>query len=320
MKKILFALVAMCMVLVSCNKNTDPVDDPTGDDCTFVITVSDVTAHEAEVVVTPSDLTAEYLCMYAEAANFEGSTDDEVIDALYDYVDQMITMYAQYGYELAWADFVVVDETEMSLDELTGSTTYEVYATKVDSVELTHYTLGRKSFTTGEADPDEAFADEPKQTTTLTFAPTAVTIQYAASYGYFMAEIDGNAEGFTAMLFCYYDGTSVDGTYNVSDSEEAGTLLKSEGTDGYYYYYSMVAALDEEGYLDTESGVYFIDNGSMTVDAQNGISATLGTHFGSTISINYTGEVTLVDAEASSKPARIAARKNAPRFYMPVVR
>ncbi len=73
------------------------------------------------------------------------------------------------------------------------------------------------------------------------------------------------------------------GTYNVSDSKQAGTILKSDG---------MIENVVAGTYLEYMSPreFYFIASGTATVK-DNLIDFTGQSHFGSTIKIKYTGDI-----------------------------
>ena len=77
------------------------------------------------------------------------------------------------------------------------------------------------------------------------------------------------------------------GTYNVSDSKSAGTLLKSSGrinqviTGTALWYWS-------------QSEFFFIDSGTAIVTADE-IKFVGKSHFGSTINVNYKGDMTVTN-------------------------
>ncbi len=79
------------------------------------------------------------------------------------------------------------------------------------------------------------------------------------------------------------DSKLKNGTYNVSDSKQAGTILKSDGMIGNVFTATYLAYTSLSEY-------YFIASGTATVK-DNLIDFTGQSHFGSTIKIKYTGDI-----------------------------
>ncbi len=73
------------------------------------------------------------------------------------------------------------------------------------------------------------------------------------------------------------------GTYNVSDSKQAGTILKSDGMIGNVFTGTYLEYMSPREF-------YFIASGTATVK-NNLIDFTGQSHFGSTIKIKYTGDI-----------------------------
>ena len=334
MKKILFALVAIALVAVSCKKNpTDPKkDDPTTADCTFTITVSDVTSHEAVVSFVPSikDVTW-YATVYA-ATDLEGMTDEEITTEFYDYFDEYKAYMEQIGammgmeMNLHWSDMVYVGDQELAVQDLDGGTTWTVVAFQVDSVNRTNYKVSKQNFTTEEADPNENYLSEPTTTTTFNFAPTEVTATYSDADSFFIMDIEDDNNTFVLCVGANYTAKGAKtGTFNVSmDDKAVGSVWGSAGFDGQYIYRTFMGEFDAQGYVTDENGIYFVTGGSMTV-SDNGLTASFTTKFGSTINVNFEGEIDWVDAATLGAPAKVrkvsekvpafnAAQKNAFRL------
>lgn len=305
MKKILFALVAIALVAVSCKPTTG--DDPKKDDvCTFTITVSDVTSHEAVVSVIPSLKDVPYYAGLYAAADLEGMTDEEITAENYEYLEEMMAFYAQFGMTMYWADMVMIDDAEgLEAGELDGGTTYTVIAFQMDTIEKTSYPVTKKNFTTEEADPNEAYSFEPTTTTTFTYAPAAITATYDDAVGYFTMDIEGE-DAFVLCIGANYtaEGEKT-GTFPVDmDTEAAGTVWGSAGFDGQYIYRTFLGEFTPEGYIDDANGVYYVTGGSMTV-SEEGLTANFTTKFGSTVTVNFEGEINWVAKSAQGAPARI---------------
>ena len=312
MKKILFALVAIALVAVSCKPTGDDPkkDDPTTG-CTFTITVSDVTSHEAVVSVIPSLKDVPYYAGLYAAADLEGMTDEEITAENYEYLEEMMAFYAQFGVTMYWADMVMIDDAEgLEAGELDGGTTYTVVAFQMDTIEKTSYPVTKKNFTTEEADPNEAYSFEPTTQTTFTYAPTAITATYDDALGYFTMDITDESNAFVLCTGANYtaEGEKT-GTFPVNmDGEAAGSVWGSAGCDGQYIYRTFLAEYDEDDYIDVEKGVYYVTGGSMTV-SEEGLTANFTTKFGSTITVNFEGEINWVAKAAQGAPRHNMNRK-----------
>lgn len=86
--------------------------------------------------------------------------------------------------------------------------------------------------------------------------------------------------------------TFTPGTYNVADTKAENTILKSKGwpSNAKIWELSSVA-----GYANSQGQItkpFFFDNGTATVTA-NKIEFNVKSHFGSTLKLTYTGDMTL---------------------------
>lgn len=132
------------------------------------------------------------------------------------------------------------------------------------------------------ADPEDAFSDyEPTEPTTLTIAGTPVI---DVTPDLLTISVTDPATSQSFMTICYTSNSQVNGTYTVSDSEEPGTMPISAGCDGYSVYYPIVATVDADGYISANDPIYFVASGSITI-ADNGITGTLTSHYGTTITL-----------------------------------
>ena len=95
---------------------------------------------------------------------------------------------------------------------------------------------------------------------------------------------------YAGIVFFVAKGTNnlPNGTYNVSETGEPNTVLKSVGTIDGSVYYSFYAKVDDEGYIIAP--VYFFDNGTAVV-TDNKIEFNVTSHFGSTLKLTYTGSI-----------------------------
>jgi len=315
MKKILFALVAITLVFVSCKKENKEGGDTTG--CTFTITVSDITSHEAAVSIIPSVKDVPFCATIYEAAEIEGQTDADITTAYYEYMDQVIEFYGNYGMTVYYANMAFVgDQPELSIADLDGGTTYTVVAFQMDSVNKTNYPVSKQNFTTEEADPDEAYSYEPTTATTFTFAPTEINGTYYDSESCFALNIADESNTFVLCTGANYtEAGEKEGTFPVNmDNTVAGAAWGSAGYDGQYIYRTFLGEYTEDGYISAENGIYYVTAGTMTI-SETGLTANFTTKYGSTVTVNYTGTITWADGEASA-PAKIRMAPKGPRMIV----
>lgn len=143
----------------------------------------------------------------------------------------------------------------------------------------------KNTFTISEPDP---FEQEP--TTKQTFDVIGKTIQFAnyiVTDGYIEADIYDNL--YTYGLYIAFPTDTMNlpiGTYTVASSQAKGTILASDGFDGYYAKMSFFDYLTEySSYCITEGSIqisFSTDNKSIT------LTGTLTTGHGSTIHVTAT--------------------------------
>ena len=155
---------------------------------------------------------------------------------------------------------------------------------------------------------DAVFGDEPATVTTITktWNKGKITVRNAAGGKKpFILDTDSDADGMAVSAFFYEKDTAtkLDGVYNVSDSKEAKTVLKSAGMSGSNVSYSFYSKLTPEGYVDAP--YYFFDSGTATVTSTS-ITFNVTTHFGSTLNLTYDGDMTPKTAGGNA-PQRVNA-------------
>ena len=155
---------------------------------------------------------------------------------------------------------------------------------------------------------DAVFGDEPATVTTITktWNKGKITVRNAVGGKKpFILATDPDADGMAVFAF-FWEGdtaTKLIGTYNVSDTREAKTVLKSAGMSGNSITYSFYSKLTSEGYVDAP--FYFFDSGTVTATATS-ITFNVTTHFGSTLNFTYTGDMTPKTAGGNA-PQRVNA-------------
>lgn len=108
---------------------------------------------------------------------------------------------------------------------------------------------------------------------------TADTYEYVISDKYFAiyGELDFEALGaeldylwLTFIPEALDDATVIPvGTYEINNTYEVGTVTAG-ATDGWYLYASIYLSLDEEGYLDSTKPLYYLVEGTVTVETEEG--------------------------------------------------
>ena len=161
------------------------------------------------------------------------------------------------------------------------------------------------TYTVEDASP-KPFADEPEEKTTITKEWKSGQIKMGKVAGNkkpFLLSTDRNSESMATFVWFWEkaDATKLDGTYNVSDSEEPKTVVKSKGMSGSSVYYSFYSKLTEDGYVDKP--YYFFDHGTVTVTAGK-IEMHVTSHFGSTLNLTYSGDMT-PKANTAPQKARV---------------
>lgn len=212
MKKILFALVAIALVAVSC-KPKDPVnpDDPVNpqpDPVKFSLTMAvqgTPTATEASIKCTPNLDSCYYFVAYADASVGELTAAD-----FYEFANGQIEMYLAYGYTLD--DCAELGEQVLDFTGLTPETTFTVYAGQVDEDGTEFEDIFTCNFTTASMPQSSmtiaiAFDDA---TNTVTFTPSASDpfgfyVEDKAGYDDYCAQVGITGEGWAENIQAWCD-------------------------------------------------------------------------------------------------------------------
>ena len=119
----------------------------------------------------------------------------------------------------------------------------------------------------------------------------------------FLLSTDRDSESMATFVLFWEktDATKLDGTYNVSDSEKPKTVVKSKKSINSNVYYSFYSKLTDNGYVDKP--YYFFDHGTVTVTAGK-IEMHVTSHFGSTLNLTYSGDMT-PKANTAPQKARV---------------
>ncbi len=116
-----------------------------------------------------------------------------------------------------------------------------------------------------------------------------------------------------ADFFTALDATTLTaGTYNVADTKAENTVLKSVGLEpgGQLWRASSLAGYANDKGQITEA--FFFASGTATVTASQ-ITFNVTSHFGSTLNLTYTGDMTLKEPQ-SNAPAYLKKSKNGVRI------
>ena len=174
-----------------------------------------------------------------------------------------------------------------------------------DANDAEYDLIFNSTYTVEDASP-KPFSDEPTQKTTITKEWKNGQIKMGKPSGgkkTFLLSTERDAESMAVFVLFWEkaDATKLDGTYNVSDSAEPKTVVKSKGSTGSSVYYSFYSKLTEDGYVDKP--YYFFDHGTVTVTA-NKVEMHVISHFGSTLNLTYSGDMT-PKANTAPQKARI---------------
>ena len=161
------------------------------------------------------------------------------------------------------------------------------------------------TYTVEDASP-KPFGDEPEEKTTITKEWKSGQIKMGKVEGNkkpFLLSTDRDSESMATFVLFWEkaDATKLDGTYNISDSEEPKTVVKSKGSINSSVYYSFYSKLTDNGYVDKP--YYFFDHGTVTVTAGK-IEMHVTSHFGSTLNLTYSGDMT-PKANTAPQKARV---------------
>ncbi|MDR0828537.1 MAG: InlB B-repeat-containing protein [Prevotellaceae bacterium] len=196
------------------------------------------------------------------------------ISAEYSYVGNFSTM------EAISLDFANVVITKVGSD-------YKVEASLIDVNGNTHAFVYQGPLAYEEPDP---FGKEPQTVTTVNLAAGTGSSTLVQT-GVYTIVISGG-ETYEAHLLLFTDG-DINGTYQINDSQSAGSVAASQGRDYEGYHYSFIWMGNGD--------VYYLASGTVTI-SDTGVNVAATSHYGSTINIS-SGPLT-----ASGAPAKIAPK------------
>jgi len=236
MKKILFALVAIALVFVSCKKTEEQKKETTP----FSISMSVAgtpTATTADILCVPNTDTLYYFAAYAPKASASELTAADLAD----YAYQMIEVYASYGYE--FEDIAYAGEQTISCTGLTPETQYIACATQIDEKSTVYKDMFTCDFTTGVMPQTTmTIAIAYDGDTTVTFTPSQTADKYGlyvetqADYDKYFDEWNEEswAEELEAWASTYayygYEFPTYSGTQTVSINDFSSEAIAA-GTD-----------------------------------------------------------------------------------------
>lgn len=176
--------------------------------------------------------------------------------------------------------------------ELSGSMNNATFTMNFKGDDGKDYTFAANNQQVSIYDAIEgAFVYETAKGQTYNLTGTACTVAPGeGAFNFQMTFDDGN------ILFgrCTNGTDSIPyiGTFTVGDgsASQPNTMFASSGVSGGSVYYSFVGKMTADGYIDTESPLFFIQGGSLTI-AEDGINGTLTTHYNNTLNISYTGDI-----------------------------
>ena len=239
MKKF-FAFVAAALVAFSftaCNGNS-------AESKAFKIEVSNISGTKASVAVTPVDAEAAYYWNVVEAEALVGLNNDSIYLSIKENMDAYIEMYAYYGYDLTYADFLDKGASNYDFTGLNPETDYVVIAFKAD--EATGMGFGgvaRKEFKTGVVEQSNLTFDVQVGESSIAISPSNEEDSwdyYLLTAEDFATEWNSDKDELAAAYFDYYgDYYAGPGEYElgfqdiVDAFEQAGDyVLLLWGVDG----------------------------------------------------------------------------------------
>lgn len=178
MKKILFALVAIALVSVSCKKNPEDKKDQTKFSLTMSV-VGTPTATAADIKCTPNLDTCYYIVVYAEAGAEITAQD------VSDYANEMVATYEAYGYGIE--DVAMQGEQTITLDGLTPSSSFTAFGIQVDEKGTSYTDLFTCDFSTAAmAQSSMTINIAYDNEVTVTFTPSA-----SDPFGFYIEDKEG---------------------------------------------------------------------------------------------------------------------------------
>lgn len=234
-------------------------------DVTFEIVIDNITATTAAYSVTPSDDDAMFVFTYAEKAFVDTVSDAQLAANVKANLDYQIAYYAQYGYDLTYADFLYSGAQADEFDGMLPNTDYVAIAFVMDENGDLVGQATRVVFHT----EDLVLSGD-----TITYSFTNLKwTDNTATYGWW--EIVSPNEDDDPYIGLS-NGTSVDapeGTYDYVDMDgqycylwigedkitfAAGTVVVSKNEDGSYHVYAELADGNGDVYVLTLDSKPFV--------------------------------------------------------------
>ncbi|MCQ2114555.1 MAG: hypothetical protein MJY52_05770 [Bacteroidaceae bacterium] len=289
MKKILFALVAIALVAVSCKPKEDPTnpqdptkpDDPQKEAFKLTITLegsATVTTQAAKFVPNLDD------CYYMYVAAPSDIDDESISNFFYSQImgglDFGMDILEAYGYVYSGEHstvFIVLDP----------STTYKIYAMQVDEDMNQHEVFTSEAFTTAAMTPSEMTiaitTDRQDSVSTVTFTPSGDDTYFyfiypKSQFDAFKQKMKISGDGWAEFL-AYFIGDFAEyemeyeftGTQNVDVAEYFGKQFEipediPEGTA----FVACAAPIDETAIAGAATGITFVTRSVIPANVQAG--------------------------------------------------
>lgn len=139
-------------------KTLEQKEDPVPTDMTFQIEAGDITFNSASITVTPSIATATYYWGVVETEQIAGMTDEDLCAAAKGNIEYYIEMYAMFGYDMTFEDFLSKGADAYVYEDLKANTAYTVYAFAMGTLGTYAGAVAKYNFTTPEIEPKETIA------------------------------------------------------------------------------------------------------------------------------------------------------------------
>ena len=274
MKKILFAIVAVALVMVSCKPTDNPKDDPQQDQTKFSLTMTIVgtpTQTTAKVKCTPNNDTCYYFVTYEETDKLDESTAASIAD------------YAYYLVRKYGIDHVASrGEQTMDVINLIPGTSYTLCAIQLDEKGTVYPDMFTCEFSTAAMDtlPITISIVYEGSDNTVTFTPSGTAPfglnvetreDFDKNYDTFDAETMAQALNALVAFYAKYGlsmpvyavEVTVDLTRSFSETIVAGTPMVA-----------YAAPMLNDSVVGTAVGIEFnIANDIVVDDSENASSA-----------------------------------------------
>lgn len=320
MKKFLsFATLALTVLMfASCEKKPEP-------EKTIFTFSSEVDGTSATISVSCSEPNSTYFWSVLTEEDYnEYATQEELLAMIREDYEKYAEFYEMLYGITSFEEYVEASvsqgDDEWTYEDLDPETKYIIWAVKVDSELKALSKIETAEFTTGEApevnEEEIYYANEPTTPQTLTWnMPEA----YAISYGTYWGENTSNfnlvmgddSKAVYLDLICAANLTELPaGTFTACSAyDEVLPVGSFVGGDMYLYQYQYGGSYG----VTSDSKAYWLEGGSLTI-AKNGetynISGTLISHYGSKITVSYTGTIMVEEGTVNQTiPAKLAKKQ-----------